>query len=54
MDGWIFYIDFSKDNAVSKTKPDPKWECARCGLVVSGYGMNPPETCPNHGTINSH
>ena len=51
MDGWIFYVDFSKDNTTSKNKPDPKWECARCGRVVSGYGMDPPKTCPNHDKL---
>jgi hypothetical protein len=37
--GWIYCGDLDKT--------DHKWECAVCGKVVSGYGMEPPEICPS-------
>jgi len=62
MKGWIYVVNCPEDWSntagghnyqildaphVMAQNKDPKWECVECGLIASGYGVDPPFICPN-------
>jgi hypothetical protein len=62
MKGWVYVVHCPEDWSntaggynyqildaphVMEQNKNPQWECAECGMLVSGYGTTPPAWCNN-------